>query len=174
MPVDGSLPRRDGLGLVGRWAIAAVASVVAVGNLTAWSAAYRAVEARVAAIVVSTITPARVHHDAWRVANGRRAVWFVVTNACTSSVLLVPIAVIAAWCLVVPTVRARSALVGAATGAIVMVGVNTLRLAGVALAWWRWGTSSLLVTHDVLGTVMSIGAAAVGITMQLRITSRPR
>jgi hypothetical protein len=90
-------------------------------------------------------------------------VWFVVTTLCTSSVLLVPLVLVGAWAMTVPIIRVRSVAAGLALGSTVVVALSTARLVMISLSWRVWGPDSLWVTHDLMGTVISLIAMTAGL-----------
>jgi exosortase/archaeosortase family protein len=150
----------------------AATSVAAFGaaTLTIWAVPYRDLEARAASALVNPFTPTRLYQNEWHVNHGGVGTWFVVTFLCTSSVLLIPILLVGAWAATMPLVRLRSALAGMVTGIGVVVTLNTLRLAVIALSWSRWGDPSLWVTHDLIGTLVSLIAMTAGVGTQVIMT----
>jgi exosortase/archaeosortase family protein len=152
----------------------AVAAAALVGwsgaILTFWSVAYRSAEARVASMVVGAFTSTRLYQTEWRVAHGGSGVWFVVTSVCTSSVLLLPVVVVGAWAITMPLLRVRSVLGGIAAGSAVVVALNTARLVIISMSWRVWGGGSLWVTHDLIGTVISLVSTLAGLGTLIVVT----
>jgi exosortase/archaeosortase family protein len=147
-------------------------SLVAFGvaTLTTWSSPYRSLEARATEAVVGLFTSTRLYRNEWHMVHGSRGVWFAVTSVCTSSVLLVPLIAVGAWTAAMPLVKLRVAFAGFATGGIVVVFMSTARLALIGLSWHAWGDASLFVTHDLIGTLVSLVAMATGVGVQLIVT----
>jgi exosortase/archaeosortase len=146
--------------------------------LTVWSTAYRSIEAQLASALVGAFTPSRVYQNEWHVTHGGGGLWFVVTYLCTSSVLLIPLVLVGAWAITMPLVRLRSALCGLIAGSAVVIALSTVRLVMISLAWRMWGNGSLWVTHDLIGTIISLIAMSAGLGTLVVLTGtwdrRPR
>jgi exosortase/archaeosortase family protein len=69
-----------------------------------------------------------------------------------------------------PLVRLRVAIAGFASGGTVVVTMSVARLAVIGLSWHAWGDASLWVTHDLIGTLVSLVAMAAGVGIQLVVT----
>jgi exosortase/archaeosortase family protein len=147
-------------------------SIVAFGiaTLTTWSAQYRSLEARATEAVVGLFTSTRLYRNEWHMVHGTSGLWFAVTSVYTSSVLLVPLIAVGAWAAAMPRVKLRVVFAGFAAGAAVVVIMSTARLALIGLSWHAWGNSSLYVTHDMIGTLVSLVAMAAGVGTQLVVT----
>lgn len=161
-------------GTIARAVAAAALVVLALICATAWSGAYRGHEASAAAAVARHVDPASAASgDAFHIdGSGDSGRWFVVTPACTTVLLLVPLVLFAAWSLVQRRLRPAMVVVGLAAGATVLVAFGTLRLSTIALAWRVWGDSSLWVTHTLAGSLISLASAVVALGLQAVVTGR--
>lgn len=139
-------------------------------SLTVGSIPYRSLEARVAATLVSCFTPIRLYRQEWLVTRHDAALWFVVTTICTSSLLLVPLWIVAAWAATVRLIKLRMVLAGFAAGVPTVALISTARLVMVSVSWWKWGNPSLWVTHNLVGTLLSLLAMAAGLSVQIAVT----
>lgn len=142
---------------------------------TLWSLPYRSLEASLVGRVLSAITATAIHADRFEVSNPSGSwMWFQVTMECTSAVLLVPLAVVAAWLVCQRRVRIRLVVLGLVVGWAIVAGSSTLRLFLIGFNYHHFGLSSFWLTHDFVGTLVSVISTLIALLVQVRITSMDR
>jgi exosortase/archaeosortase family protein len=160
------------MSLLGRVAVACLLVVLAIAILTIWSAPYRSMEAHAASCVVGIFTPTKLYGNEWLVTGHGGGLWFVVTNICTSGLIVLPLLGFAAWATLMRRVKVSMALAGLVAGTLVVLVLSTARLAMIGLSWWKWGYPSLWLAHDFVGTFISLIAMALGLGVQVAVTGR--
>ena len=140
---------------------------------TAWSSTYRVMEAHLAAASAGLAIDTNALGDRWSITTAAGdTLILVVTSTCTTSLLVVPLFVAATWLLLLQRMRPVAVLLGLATGLLVLLGLGTLRMCLIGLAWHRWGHGAIWVTHDVLGSLISVLAAAAALLVMLLVLTR--
>lgn len=97
-----------------------------------------------------------------------------ISAECTVAMLTAPLCLVAAALLGFARAQWKRLLTGLAVGLVILVGVNQLRLALIAICMQHWGMSGYDVSHKFLGTVFALAGFVVGVLAMLRIaTSDP-
>lgn len=168
MRADHSPISRPAAGGIGRLAIALALAAAGVLTPTLWSGRYREMEAWLAAHSTALVTPATSFGDRWLV-EGRptRSVVLVVTSSCSTGILVMPLLLAGALALMVRRIQPLPALIGLAAGLLLLICAGTVRLTMISLAWHEWGSQSKWLSHDLLGTLITLlsGAAALGVML---------
>ncbi|MGW8552600.1 exosortase/archaeosortase family protein [Streptomyces tubercidicus] len=143
--------------------------------LTVWNGYYRKGEAfaagKAAGIFTSTITLDDSYHVTAAPGPYGHGVWIVVTMECTTSLMLAPVALLAAWAALQPRIRPVMTLLGFSSGLAILLALGTVRLAGIGLAFHRWGESSFWLTHNLVGSLISLFSAVIALAIQLKVMS---
>lgn len=146
--------------------LAAILVATSVAMVTVWNTPFRHIEAVLSARFVGLFTATSVDQDAWFV-HGHHlgGMWFVVTTACSSALIITPLLLVGAWFISRRSIPIVRALVGLGAGVLTVIIINTLREALIGLAWRAWGNGSIWLTHLVIGSFISLFAAifAVGV-----------
>lgn len=153
-----------------RPAAAASALALAIAIVTVWSAAYRSAEASAASWVVSHATPSVAVGPAFHVRHRDTGAWFLVSTECTTGLLMVPLLMFAAFCVVQQRLRPVMVLVGLVIGAGLLMILGTIRLSTIGLAYHAWGEQSLWATHTLVGTLISLASTLAGLGVQAVVT----
>lgn len=141
--------------------------------VTVWSYPYRELEAALAAHVTGLVTPSFSFGDRWVVEPiGGKSLMLVVTGSCTTSLLVAPLFVAAVWALLLRRLRVSMTLVGLVLGIGILLALGTIRMAVIGLSWHRWGVVSAWVSHDLVGTLITISSAALALGTMLTIAAR--
>ncbi|MEU8782891.1 exosortase/archaeosortase family protein [Streptomyces sp. NPDC048637] len=168
---SGSWPARTA-----RWAVALCLLAASPAVLTVWAHTYRSFEALAAGKAAGLFTSTIVLGDAFHVPHSAgsdsdgHGLWIAVTAACTTTILLVPLVLIAAWAVLQPRIRPAMALLGLAAGLVVLLMTGTARLAGIGLAWHWWGARSFWLSHNLVGSLISLIATVVALGVQFKVT----
>lgn len=148
------------------------ALALAIAIVTVWSAGYRAMEASAAATVVRIWTPSVAVGPAFCVSHGSdplatdNGAWFVVSAECTTGLLMIPLLMFAAFCIVQQRLRPTMVLAGLSAGAVLLMILGTVRLSTIGLAYHQWGKGSLWATHTLVGTLISLASTLAGLGTQ--------
>lgn len=161
------------MGRVVRPALAVVLAAVGVLASTSWGHSYRVLEARVASSATSLWTQSYAVDERWvvKTAQGNTLI-VVVTSACTTSLLVLPLFLAGAVALLLPRLSMRWTVAALGAGSAVLFGLGTVRLSLIGYAWYRWGVGAIWVAHDVLGTIISVISAATALGLMLLVISR--
>ncbi|HEV8064596.1 MAG TPA: hypothetical protein VGP46_07180 [Acidimicrobiales bacterium] len=153
-------------------ALALVASVI--GSLSFWSTRYREAEAWVAGRSIGLFTTSNsdgTYFFATHQISPQSAsvASLNVSPECSTALLIAPLAIVAAWAMMMP--RFRPAMIGAGmlAGLVMLELVGTLRLTMIGLAWHFWGSGSFWITHNLLGTVATIFSGVVAVAVQVKV-----
>ncbi|WP_276971855.1 archaeosortase/exosortase family protein [Ferrimicrobium acidiphilum] len=143
-------------------------AILALAFVTVWNAPFRHFEAVLSAKLVGIFTSTAVYQDAWFV-HGHQAggMWFVVTTACSSALIVTPLLLVGAWFISRRSIPFMRALTGLVAGVALVLIVNTLRETLIGLAWRAYGDGSIWLTHLVIGSFISLFAAIAAIAVFL-------
>ncbi|MDP9117031.1 MAG: exosortase/archaeosortase family protein [Actinomycetota bacterium] len=124
-------------------------------------AKFRHFEARIATPVTALITGRKgavTSRDTVYFALGtRRAFGLIITNECTSALLLIPLLVMMGAFTMFSRLPLRRQLVALAVGAGLMMLVNVLRVCGICWSTWRFGINpGYKYSHVFVGSAMSL------------------
>ena len=101
----------------------------------------------------------------------RSEVGMRITAECTVAILTAPLCIVAAALLLFARARWTRLVGGLAVGLLILVGVNQLRLALIAISMQHWGMSGYDVSHKFLGTVLALAGFVFGVLSMLRIAT---
>jgi exosortase/archaeosortase family protein len=164
---------RPGLPLTGRGLLSATTLVAGLLVVTVWSYRYREMEAALAARFTDVFTPSFSFGSDWVVKPvAGKSLILAVTSSCTTSLLVAPLFVAGAWALMLRRLRITMTLTGLILGIAVLLTMGTLRMALIGLSWHRWGRVSAWVSHDVVGTLITVASAALALGVMLTVASR--
>jgi exosortase/archaeosortase family protein len=154
--------------LIPKYILSGVLALIAVACVTVWNTPFRHLEAVLSARLAGIFAATSVYQDAWFV-HGHHlgGMWFVVTTACSSALIVTPLLLVGAWFISrrsIPLIRAFTGLV---IGVMLVIGINTLREVLIGLAWRAYGDSSIWLTHLVIGSFISLFAAIAAIAVFL-------
>lgn len=158
-------------GTTQRRVLAAVIVVLTALLCSLWSLPYRSIEAMTTGRLLGLLTSSSEYSDHYGVAKGSAWQWFRVTTECTSAVLLVPIAIVGAWMVCQRRVRIERALAGFAIGWLIVAGASTFRLLLIGLNYHFYGMSSFWVTHNMVGSLISLASTIAALFAQIRIST---
>jgi exosortase/archaeosortase family protein len=102
---------------------------------------------------------------------GRSEVGMRISTECTVAMLTAPLCIVAAALLMFARARWSRLVVGLAVGLTILVGINQLRLALIAVSMQHWGMTGYDVSHKFLGTVVALAGFVVGVLTMLRIAT---
>ncbi|MGZ4531408.1 MAG: hypothetical protein ACXVXP_03540 [Mycobacteriaceae bacterium] len=140
---------------------------------TVLSVPYRGMEALLASRLTGLITPTFNFDDRW-VVEGQpgRSLILIVTAACTSSLLVGPLFFVAAWAVLQQRMRPWAVVSGLLCAMVIVLGIGTVRMSLIGLAWHSWGRSSAWVSHDVTGTVLTLLSGVIGLATLFLVAAR--
>jgi exosortase/archaeosortase family protein len=159
--------------LAARAAVGAATLVAGLLVMTSWSYRYREMEATLAAHLTDVFTPSFSFGDRWVVepADGK-SLLLVVTPSCTTGLLAAPLFVAGVWGLLLRRLRISLTMAGLVLGLAVLLTLGTIRMSLIGLAWHRWGRVSAWVSHDLVGTLITVLSAALALGVMLTVASR--
>jgi exosortase/archaeosortase family protein len=141
--------------------------------------AYRSLEVALSAPVTSVVTASNVWHapgaDHFVVGESSDFLTFELTGECTTAILIVPLLGV----LAVLTVAGRRIAVqrivvaGLATILIVLI-VNTLRIAGISAASLRWDRAGYEVSHTFAGSIGALIGFCFALFVGVRVLTGDR
>lgn len=103
------------------------------------------------------------------------AVGMQITSECTVALLLGPLFLLGAGLLAFTKARWNRLIFGLAAGMTVVVVVNQLRLAMIAVSTQHWGIGGYDVSHKFVGTLFALAGFAAAALLMLKIgTKRTR
>lgn len=146
--------------------------------LVCWHAVYRALEVRIAAVLIGALTSAGV-----AAAPQRQTVYFGlgtghaiglrITPECTSAFLVVPLLAVAAAMLWLRPRIIRRVLAAAAVGTAVLVLVNQLRLLTLVALISNFGRErGYYLGHTLLGSMVSVFGGAAALVVFVWVATR--
>ena len=148
--------------------IAVLLAVVA----TQWSESLRVFEARVASEVVGLFSRSAASGDVvYAGLGGTHPLALRITSTCTSGLLALPCLGAMCFYLLHRGVRLSAALLGLATGVLVVFVLNEARLATMVAGWTEFGGKGLWIAHELIGTVISVVAVLLALGAQLRLSA---
>jgi len=164
-PLSYELPAWDAPPTPRRRSWAGVLLGIVMYGLAAWMAvdndAFRRIEARMLAPLAGWITgrhgaittDSRVYF-----ATGTpRAFGLQITSECTSALLLIPLLVMMGSFAIFTRLSLRRQLAAVLAGAALILGVNALRVAGIAWATWKYGFDpGYQLSHVFVGSAFSL------------------
>jgi exosortase/archaeosortase family protein len=96
-----------------------------------------------------------------------------ITSECTVALLLGPLIILAGLMLAVTTIRVQRLLAGLTAGLAVVVLVNQLRLALIAVSTQHWGISGYDVSHKFVGTLIALAGFVTAVLLMIRLAAKP-
>ncbi len=160
-----------------RW-IPALGLLAVVVVIVAANGQFRAVEAWAAQPLVAWVTGGGVAATQDVVTFGlgtRSALGLQITPGCSTSVLIAPFLTIMAAVAGKSTVRIPRVMAAASIGAVVLAGVNLVRLSGIAWATSTWGIHpGFEISHYLVGSIFAIMGFAATLMLSVRILTGSR
>jgi exosortase/archaeosortase family protein len=151
----------------------ALATWAAMAAAIADAASARAVEARVAAVVVGPVTSGRTGSVGDVILTGlgtHTSMGLQITNECTVLLLIVPMLFLAGLILLFRRFKIRNVLFGLFMGVLVVGLTNQLRIMLIAWATQNYGFGlGYELTHKFIGSVLAILGFAGGLLLMLRL-----
>jgi exosortase/archaeosortase family protein len=98
---------------------------------------------------------------------------FRITQQCTVALLLGPMIILAAVMLAVTTIRVRRLASGLAVGLAIVVVVNQLRLALIAVSTQHWGIPGYDVSHKFVGTLLALAGFVAAVLFMIKVAAKP-
>jgi len=159
------------MGRSARIVLAATIIGLALAFFSIWSYHYRSAEAWLTGRLVGLFADTYTVGDRYHVVGaGDQGVYFRITTECTTSVLLLPVALFGAWAVLQKRLRPFMVLAGIAVAWTVLVTLNSLRLSIIGLSFHAWGWNSFWITHDLVGTLLSAASLGLALLLQFRVT----
>jgi exosortase/archaeosortase family protein len=147
-----------------RIAFSAILVVTGVLCALSWNVPFRTMEASLAAGATNAFFPAQADGFRWMVGPvEQRSVILVITTSCSSSMLVTPLSLAAGWLLLLPRMAIGYTLLGYGLAAGLLVGLSTCRQVMIGLAWHEWGNVSLWLSHDFVGSLLSLAAGVIAL-----------
>lgn len=151
-----------------RAAAAAALVGLAVVVMTAWSASYRHLEAELTGVSSALFTHTLVYQQYWLLWHDHTPMAFDVTRQCSSNLMVSPLLLLAALgTLLRGRIGLLRVLLGLLAGVATCVVLNTVRLDIIGLAYGHWGTDSHWLTHDLLGSLITVAASLLAVVVQV-------
>lgn len=97
-----------------------------------------------------------------------------ITQECTVALLAGPLLFLGAGLLAFTRAAWHRLLVGLAVGLAVVIAVNQVRLALIAVSTQHWGISGYDVSHKFVGTVLVLAGFTLAVLLTIRIAVRTR
>jgi exosortase/archaeosortase family protein len=97
-----------------------------------------------------------------------------ITSECTVALLTGPLCLLAAALIAFAHTQWRRSLTGLLAGLLIVIAVNQIRLAIIAIAMQHWGMSGYEVSHKFVGTLIALAGFAVAALAMLKIATSQR
>ena len=96
-----------------------------------------------------------------------------ITSECTVALLIGPLIILAAIMLAVTKMQIRRLAAGLAVALAIVVVVNQLRLALIAVSTQHWGISGYDVSHKFVGTLVALVGFVAAVLLMIKLAAKP-
>jgi exosortase/archaeosortase family protein len=158
----------------GRAALALVLVAVSVAVLTTWQLDFRHGEALLAHLATSGLMDSTAVGDRWVVRSGSDLAIFIVTSSCSVSSLTVALFAFGVFQLLTGRGSVARVLSALAVGLTVLLLLGTARLSTIGVAWRHFEQASFWLTHDLIGTVISLISTVLAFAAMVLVVGRGR